>query len=328
MAIAARTPVVLGIAAALGATARMLVHEHAARREAERRAFRLHRDEHGAEAIRRLAIGQIDNAVDRLSGADGDDVGEAIHDARKAFKRARAAIRLGRDAIGRDAYARENAALRDAGRRLAAARDAEVVLEALDGLTERYREQLPPQPFAGLRAALAAEARSAQEQGAAHLPVVISELRAARERIGSADGAAGDDALVAGVRRVYRRGRRAFRKAQEQPDPESLHELRKRAKDLWHVAQIMRPAASKRMRKVARRAHKLADALGDGHDLTVLRAAAADRELTLRPGESLLLGTIVDERQEELRREALERGRRLYSPKPRKVAGAVRTDGP
>jgi len=307
MATTARIPVALGVAAALGATARKLLNDRAARREAERREYRVHEDEQSAEAIRRVVIGQIDDALDRLRAGDG----EAIHDARKAFKRARAGLRLGRDAIGKAAYARENAALRDAGRSLAPARDAEVVVETLDALADRNRDRLPPRTFAGLRAALAAEARSAQP---AQLPSVIAELEAIRERVGSLDGAADDKALDAGFRRIYKRGRRAFRHAREQPEAEALHELRKRAKDLWHAAQILR--ARKAVRKGA---HRLADVLGDEHDLTVLGAAAAARPEALRPGEPLLLQAIVDDRHDELRHEAMERAGRLYAKKPKRV---------
>jgi hypothetical protein len=78
------------------------------------------------------------------------------------------------------------------------------------------------------------------------------------------------------------------------------------------------------MKKVARRAHKLADALGDDHDIAVLLEAAAERSDALRPGERQLLETIGRERQDELRSKALERGRRLYARKPRRVAGRIR----
>ena len=301
--------------------ARELVHRYAARSEQERREFRLHDDEDGAEAISRIATGQIDNARDRLRAADGDELGKAIHEARKAFKRARAALRLGRKTIGGTAYTRENTALRDAGRSVAAARDAEVVVKTLDELTARYREQLSPDAFAGLRAVLAAEARERLEESPAQIPGVLAELGATRERVASMDGGG---RLTPGFRRIYKRGRRAYREAAEHPDPETLHELRKRAKDLWHAAQIMRPASSKGMKKVARRAHKLADALGDDHDIAVLLAAAAERSDALRPGERQLLETIGRERQDELRSKALERGRRLYARKPRRGVGRIR----
>ena len=95
MSIAAREgPVVVGMAAAT--VARKLVHHHAERREAERREFRLHEGEPAGEAISRVVTGQIDGAVDRLREAGDEDLGPAIHDARKSFKRGRAAIRLGR----------------------------------------------------------------------------------------------------------------------------------------------------------------------------------------------------------------------------------------
>src|SRR5688572_14268100 len=59
---------------------------------------------------------------------------EAIHTARKHLKRARANLRLLRDAIGKASYARENAALRDAARPLSGVRDAKVLLETCDTL--------------------------------------------------------------------------------------------------------------------------------------------------------------------------------------------------
>jgi hypothetical protein len=56
----------------------------------------------------------------------------------------------------------------------------------------------------------------------------------------------------------------------------------------------------------------------------VLRDAAAERPDTLGPGEPLLLNTIVEERQDELRRDALDRGRRLYKRKPGRVSADLR----
>jgi hypothetical protein len=46
---------------------------------------------------------------------------------------------------------RENAVAREAGWRLAAARDAEVIVQALDGLAERYAGQLPDSTIATIR---------------------------------------------------------------------------------------------------------------------------------------------------------------------------------
>ena len=47
--------------------------------------------------------------------------------------------------------------------------------------------------------------------------------------------------------------------ARKDPSAEHLHEWRKRVKDLWHVAPSLQPAAPKRMNRLSRRAHTLAD---------------------------------------------------------------------
>ena len=59
-----------------------------------------------------------------------------VHYGRKKIKRARAMLRLLREAIGEDAYRRENAALRDVARPLSQVRDAHIAVETLAGLLE------------------------------------------------------------------------------------------------------------------------------------------------------------------------------------------------
>src|SRR5205823_11132224 len=85
------------------------------------------------------------------------------------------------------------------------------------------------------------------------------------------------DALAPGFKRIYRRGRRAYHTARNEPSTENLHELRKRAKYLWYAAQIVRAAAPKKMKRVARRAHELSDLIGEDHDLALLALRANER---------------------------------------------------
>jgi CHAD domain-containing protein len=123
--------------------------------------------------------------------------------------------------------------------------------------------------------------------------------------------------LAPGFERIYKRGRRALKAARRDPTDENLHELRKRAKDLWHAAQVLRPTSPKRMRRLARRAHRLSDLLGDDHDLAVLLDAATKRRRTLGGGGLALLRVLVGRRRARLQRAALACGRRVYGPKPR-----------
>src|SRR5262249_35858201 len=68
-----------------------------------------------------------------------------------------------------------------------------------------------------------------------------------------------------------------MRRAQADPTDENRHDWRKRVKDLWHAEQILRPAAPKKMKKLAKRTHTLADLLGDDHGLAELRLSVERR---------------------------------------------------
>jgi CHAD domain-containing protein len=292
---------------------------------------RLCRGEDAADGVRRVAREQLDLVAEQLDAGTGPrgDLDGAVHETRKAFKRLRALVRVSRDALGDEAYRRENTIFRDAGRRLSGPRDAAVMVQTLDALTARYRDELGDDAFAGLRTALAAEAAAASRELAddrATVDEVEGALEAARRRIGGwplpDDG--GLAMLEPGFERIYRRGRRALKAARKDPDTESLHELRKRGKDLWHAAQVLRPAAPKPMKKLARGAHALSDLVGDDHDLAVLRAAARERRAALAPGELALLEALVARRRRRLQRKALARGKRLYARKPARLAKLVR----
>ena len=323
---AASAAVAAGGAFAAGKLVRDRMAERAESRR--RRRYRLRPDEGAAEGIRRVARGQIDLAVELLEGGEGDGLDEAIHESRKAFKRLRALVRLARDELGDETYRRENEIFRDAGRALSGVRDARVMVDTLEGVTSRYGDEIPAGGFAGLHGALSAEARAAHERvenDAAAVRGVLGKLRAARARVDTwpLPQDEGLRVLAPGFERIYRRGRRAERAAAAETSTEALHELRKRAKDLWHAAQLLRPAAPKRMKKLARRAHGLSDVAGEDHDLAVLLGGARERARTLRPGELELLDALVARRRMELQREALARGRRVYRRKPRKLANRI-----
>jgi CHAD domain-containing protein len=283
--------------------------------------FGLRRREDAPDGVRRIARGQLEGSAERLEGARGKDIGEAIHDTRKSFKRLRALVRLARDPLGDDVYRFENHGFRDAGRELSGARDAQVLGETLDELADRYADELPKHAFAGLRRQLEEEARTAHAQVAEDDQAtdrLTATLEAAHGRVATwpLPEEGGWGMLEPGFTRIYRRGRRALRVAADEPTTENLHELRKRAKDLWHAAQILRPAAPRRLKRLAKEAHELSDLLGDDHDLAVLRVAARERVESLQPGELAVLEALIGRRRARLQRRALRCGRRVYARKP------------
>ncbi|HET7052011.1 MAG TPA: CHAD domain-containing protein [Solirubrobacteraceae bacterium] len=289
----------------------------------DQRRFRLGDGERAPDGLRRIARGQLDMSIERLEGDTDEDLGTAVHETRKSLKRLRATVRLGRDELGDEAYRRENVAFRDAGRRLGAARDSRVLLETFDALTDRYPNQAPPERYERFKRTLVGQHGAAQRRlrdGAA-IDEVLGELRRACARVGDWRlEREGLETLAPGFKRIYRGGRRAYRTARREPSTENLHELRKRAKYLWYAAQIVRPAAPKKMKRIARRAHQLSNLIGEDHDLALLAARADQRRDRFAQGTTAgELAALTERRRAELRRNALDLGQRLFRKKPRKV---------
>jgi CHAD domain-containing protein len=279
-------PIAAGAAAAAAAGARV----RTARRKRAKQ-FGLLDGEPAGDGLRRIARAQLD-----LIAEDPEDV----HEVRKALKRLRALLRLARDEVGADVRRRENATLRDAGRRLADARDAEVLLATFDGLVE-------PGAFPALRHELHAIAtRAAARDRGEDTGAVVQTAAETRERVAS--WSLGDDPapLKRGFKRIRRRGRRAYRAASGDPADTNLHELRKRTKDVRHAAEILG------RNKLARRAHKLGDLLGDDHDLVMLLDVSRRLPAALNERDRELFERLIERRRTELRSAALQRASRLY----------------
>ena len=109
-----------------------------------------------------------------------------------------------------------------------------------------------------------------------HRGLLREELRAIRVRAGNWEfpdrgfGLVADDLLE-----IYRRGRHALRKARKQNDSATLHEWRKRVKDLRYSAQMLtrkRPGDPNQqwIARLGARADELGELLGEEHDLALL----------------------------------------------------------
>ena len=117
------------------------------------RAYRLKSKEKPRQGIRRMAEGQANDALEQL-GKRGE---KTVHEARKDLKKMRALLRLVRADLGKRTYRSENQRYRDAGRRLSAARDAEVKLETLSALQEHFPDQIDGESIKAFREALERE---------------------------------------------------------------------------------------------------------------------------------------------------------------------------
>src|SRR5262245_15788211 len=288
-------------------------------------SFELKPDESLRKNIRRIARKQMDDALEMLTAAHPGSRDEAVHEARKCFKKVRAVLRLVRPVISEATYRAENACFRDAGRPLTEVRDAKILIETLDGLTEHFREHIAGRSFAGVRKELQANLRAVRrrvldEQDA--FTVVAEAVRQARERVKDwADVPNRWRAVGQGLEDVYRLAQGAFEAAAADPTVEKLHEWRKQAKYLRYQLEVLRPLWPERLEELAHEADEMGELLGDEHDLAVLRQTLTDDPGRFGDaGDVEVLLALIDRRRAELEQAVLPLGRGYRQGRPRPFA--------
>jgi CHAD domain-containing protein len=309
--------------------------------------------------LQRMAIGQLDVAIEMLERLDGERSPErAVHEMRKALKRLRAMLRLLEPELAEAAYAREDATLREAGRRLSGPRDADVLLDTLDGLIKAHPDRLAGRGgVIRLRAHLRSERERAWHEtlgDEASRAQTLAELHACRVRIAAwpLSERDGVELVQPGFTRIYRRGRKRYRRAAHGRGERTLalHRWRKRVKDLRYAAEALqwrtaedqervkpkgRRAKRRRararkhagwLRRLARRADDLGELLGQEHDLAVLSEYVRNLRTTqaatprVGAGARRRILKLTAARRRRLRKRALRDGERLYRRRPAQMA--------
>jgi hypothetical protein len=321
------------------------------------RRFGLLSEETPASGYRRIALAQLDLAIEHLSGGSLLAPEQAVHETRKALKRVRALTRLLEGELGAKRADRERAVLRDAAARLAGARDAEVMVSTLDALVERHPRELGRgRGVMELRSDLERERMRASARMLGDVATherVAEELAAVRARVAKwklPENRPAAKLTGPGLEHIYRAGRTGRRRADRRSaDARVLHRWRKHVKDLRYAAEVLdvRGAASgdpkpagkrrskrskreakrgRRIAKVARRADGLGEMLGEEHDLMLLaervRAHKPLKRRRKRTRKRLLRA--IARRRERLRKRALREGERLYADKPGRFVRNVR----
>jgi CHAD domain-containing protein len=278
---------------------------------------------------RRILRAQIGAALDRLKSSQVTD--EDIHVARKSIKRARATLRLLRHALPKSTYRHGNATLRDSARPLSAVRDAKVLVDALDQLSELEPDAIKPKSAEPLRRALVRE-RSNMRQRArsktdglalARGGLETVRSRAAHWRVGDQDWSV----LGKGLQRVYSKARQLLASAERAPTAECLHEWRKQVKYLWYQVALLEPLGAGWINELADQLHTLSDYLGDDHDLAVLRERATSHGHTFgKPEQRAALVSAIDHKRTGLQQKALVLGARIFQDKPADFAARFARD--
>jgi hypothetical protein len=282
-------------------------------------------DRSATGTVRRAALQHTVNAQRALQSASPSDLD--VHHARKEIKKSRAALRLLRAALAEATYRREDAALRSAASTLNPARDARVLVRALDSLRRRNAALGKDKAVVALARVLRRSQLQAQRQ-LRDRPRVLSGVRGTLQQVQRRArrwrvGRQGWRLLEAAFKRIYRAGRRASRAARQHPDALTLHAWRKQVQYLWHALLILRPLQSRPPAKLAAVARRLSDYLGKEHDLALLQSnvmAFGQRQQAL----SAPLLAAIERRRRVLRTKVMSLGKRLYAPKPRAMAARLR----
>tara|TARA_R110002020_G_scaffold34066_22_gene103678 strand:+ start:7669 stop:8577 length:909 start_codon:yes stop_codon:yes gene_type:complete len=230
--------------------------------------------------FRRVARHQYTMAIDILTHQpDGPD--EAIHDARKCFKRLRGLIRLVGD-VAPEFRDNENARVRDIARTLASARDATALVEALDRLIVSEATAANHDSLFAIHARLAerrdriaAEETGIEDRIAAAITGCEDGIKALHQLRLPGKRRKATAVLARGAAKNYGRAVSALARAGASSNPDDWHDLRKRIKYHRMHVQLLSTAWPGEMGLRAEIADLAGEALGDDHDLTSLDALIA-----------------------------------------------------
>ncbi|MFW6163517.1 MAG: CHAD domain-containing protein, partial [Planctomycetota bacterium] len=131
----------------------------------------------------------------------------------------------------------------------------------------------------------------------------------------------GFDAIGPGLKKTYRRARKAMDVAREDGGAEMLHEWRKRAKYHWYhmrlLRDVWRPVVETRRSQVK----AVSSSLGDDHNLAVLRQTIAENPEDfdgIRATQAFL--GLIDRRRAALQAVAYRVGACVFAEKPKHLA--------
>lgn len=273
-----------------------------------------------AEAVKRIARGELTAASEELAGKNGHSRDEGIHEARKSVKKVRALLRLMRDELG-PVYRTANVRLRGIGRKLSDFRDTQSIVEISDSLQKKYRGQLTAPAFKSIRGGLLASKKQAESRGNIDHVLARMALNLARAAEHIDEWALERDGFAAiepGLEKCFRAGRKAFRYALKHPTAENFHEWRKRLKDQWYHIRLLEDLWTDVLQGYEKTLKELQNCLGDDHNLVVLREKIVSDPAAFGSTEQVeQFCTLIDGYQAELRKNAAALGRPLYEEKPR-----------
>jgi CHAD domain-containing protein len=272
-------------------------------------SYRIEKGESLAAAFGRIAAEEMDLVAAELRRPSR---GEAVHNARKALKRLRALLRSLRVAFSKQLFRQENRRIAAAGRKISPLRDVHVQLRALGKLKA---EAIPAGDL--VRRQLLRRQSSFVRRIPALRKTVRAMLDASRQSLAALPlRKTTTKNLAASLKRIYQRGRAAFKTARQSPTPVHLHEWRKKAKSLGYGLDLIQGLGPAKLSRLIRCSNALTEALGDDHDLFLVWSALRKEHQANPAGDFGPLAGRITRKRAKLQKRAFKLGAKLYGGKP------------
>ncbi|HEA30995.1 MAG TPA: CHAD domain-containing protein [Leeuwenhoekiella sp.] len=277
----------------------------------------------GAWISKRLAASaqqECNNAIKLLNKEKHDHVGEDVYEIRQNFKKIRALLRLARDE--KDNYSRENKFFRDEARKIASVRHANSMIEGLDLIQQQYNERIYKKAFSDIRIHLE-EHRDKEVEKVLQENHVLQDMHQNLEprcekTTSFFKGVDSFKTIGSGIKRVYKRGKKAHTKALNSKSTSNLHDLKKRVNYLIDQLDAINPVWPKFLKAWSEELHELSAFLGSYRDLAMLNDYLQENNTKISTEDgAYLLGTLITGHQDQLRKHAILLGKKLYYLDPK-----------
>ncbi|MDW5314692.1 CHAD domain-containing protein [Rhizobium sp. PL01] len=293
-------------------------------------SYHIRPSEHFTAEFKAVGTEQLTLAVTALTDRP-QGLPEAVHEARKNFKRLRSLYRLAAADI--PAFRRsENARIRNMARTLSTSRDATALVEVSRHLLdhaenndERAALKRIGKVLTARRDERAAEGSQLEECVAAAISTCGRALDALSRITFQDGGKKGARRIAKGWRKALERAAAALQACADTTDAHLFHELRKRSQDYRFYLDILQRLWPSAMHAKRVEVTKIVDLLGHHNDLALLASLVDEQPHLLGKSEDVayLLSAVIT-RQKILREQALTVAASAFRDDPKAESRKIR----
>ncbi len=278
--------------------------------------------------LRRVLIGEFRSAAEGAREAAGKvdrNASSAVHDYRKALRRARAVLSMVSDALPKSERRAVKRALQEARRALGPSRDHAVAPETLGHLQLGEIERETANAIlktASETMPQTAELKQLLNEGAARAAAQVEALEAALPPTIEWT------TVARGIRSVYDDARRARGAAKR--SKRGFHTWRRRSKELTYQLELVAAYAGSAVAELHHEIESATDTQGPAVDLIMVRDFVRTYGQGVAPEAYDALMTAIDAHLDDLMKDSRKAGRAAFRRKPRKLTRklgkAIRSD--